>query len=73
MPRLMGMWSLTGISDMVAVVGDPAANRVSARLYHSLGFEDVGLFRGVGEKFGKKLDATMLPTSSSGISEGPPD
>jgi L-amino acid N-acyltransferase YncA len=60
MRRLTHSCSALGLAEMIAVVGDPAANRGSVDLHLSLGFELVGTFRGIGEKFGRKLDVMML-------------
>jgi phosphinothricin acetyltransferase len=71
MLQLMKSCASASITEMVAVVGDPAVNSASVRLHRSLGFEEVGVFRGIGEKFGKKLDVMMLQRSLSVVSDGP--
>ena len=48
-----------GIREMIAVVGNPAENISSVRLHRALGFEDVGVLRRVGEKFGRTLDVLI--------------
>jgi L-amino acid N-acyltransferase YncA len=63
MQRLIHLCSALAMAEMIAVVGDPASNRGSVGLHRSLGFEVVGIFRGIGEKFGQQLDVMMLQKS----------
>jgi phosphinothricin acetyltransferase len=44
---------------MIAVIGD-SDNAGSIGLHAALGFQRVGILRGVGEKFGRKLDAIYM-------------
>ena len=64
--QLMESCASVGVTEMVAVVGDPAANHASVNLHQSLGFQQVGIFRGIGEKFGMKLDVMLLQKSLAG-------
>jgi L-amino acid N-acyltransferase YncA len=49
----------TGAKEMLAVIGD-SENHASIGLHRAFGFEDAGLLRGVGEKFGRVLDVVIL-------------
>jgi L-amino acid N-acyltransferase YncA len=53
---------LAGAKEMLAVIGD-SANSASIGLHKALGFDDAGLLRGVGAKFGKTLDVVILQKS----------
>jgi phosphinothricin acetyltransferase len=48
-----------GYRNMIAVIGD-SDNAGSIGLHAALGFQRVGILRGVGEKFGRKLDAIYM-------------
>jgi L-amino acid N-acyltransferase YncA len=56
---LMEACRLAGAKEMLAVIGD-SANSASIGLHKALGFDDAGLLRGVGVKFGKTLDVVIL-------------
>jgi phosphinothricin acetyltransferase len=47
---------------MLAVIGD-SANLASIGLPRAMGFEDVGILRDVGHKFGRYLDVVILQKS----------
>jgi L-amino acid N-acyltransferase YncA len=53
---------VAGAKEMLAVIGD-SANSASIGLHKALGFDDAGLLRGVGAKFGKTLDVVILQKS----------
>jgi L-amino acid N-acyltransferase YncA len=58
-----------GVREALAVIGD-SANAASFGLHRKLGFEHVGTFKNVGEKFGRLLDVivmqrTLPPRSTS--------
>jgi L-amino acid N-acyltransferase YncA len=53
---------VAGAKEMLAVIGD-SANSASIGLHKALGFDDAGLLRGVGVKFGKTLDVVILQKS----------
>lgn len=48
-----------GAKEMLAVIGD-SDNHASIGLHRALGFEDVGVMRRVGVKFGRALDVVIL-------------
>lgn len=48
-----------GKRQMIAVIGD-SANAASIGLHRRLGFEDTGVFRGVGFKFGRWVDSVLM-------------
>jgi phosphinothricin acetyltransferase len=48
-----------GFTQMVACVGN-SANTGSLRLHESLGFEQVGVLRDIGFKFGQRVDTVLL-------------
>jgi phosphinothricin acetyltransferase len=49
---------MLGYRQMLAVIGDSSA--ASVALHKAAGFEQVGLFRSVGFKFGQWRDTAML-------------
>jgi L-amino acid N-acyltransferase YncA len=51
-----------GAKEMLAVIGD-SDNQASIGLHRALGFEDVGILRNVGVKFGRTLDVVILQKS----------
>jgi L-amino acid N-acyltransferase YncA len=53
---------VAGAKEMLAVIGD-SANQASIGLHRTLGFEDVGILRNVGVKFGRTLDVVILQKS----------
>ena len=63
MERLMELCKDAGVREMVAVIGVPLTSAASVALHHSLGFEAVGVLRGVGEKFGRSLDVLLMQRS----------
>ena len=63
MQRLIEQCAKAGMREMIAVIADPPASAASVALHHSLQFEEVGLFRGVGEKFGRSVDVLMMQKS----------
>ena len=60
MKELMRQCADRGMHEMIAVIGDPIINAASVALHRSLGFHEVGVLRGVGEKFEKALDVLMM-------------
>ncbi len=48
-----------GFTQMVSVIGD-SENRSSIGLHEKLGFKHVGVFKSVGEKFGRILDVVLM-------------
>jgi L-amino acid N-acyltransferase YncA len=65
MLHLIDASTAAGIREMIAVIGDPSVNTASVALHRSLRFSDIGLLRGVGEKFGSALDVLLLQKSLS--------
>ena len=63
MQRLMETCAEAGVREMIAVIGDPSSSVASVELHRSLGFDEVGLLRGVGEKFGRQLDVLLMQRS----------
>jgi L-amino acid N-acyltransferase YncA len=49
--------------EMIAVIADPSISTPSVALHRALGFDEVGLLRGVGEKFGRALDVLIMQRS----------
>ena len=60
MQRLMELCASAGIREMIAVIADPSISLPSVTLHRSLGFQEVGVLRGVGEKFGRALNVLMM-------------
>ena len=63
--RLIEACSDSGLREMIAVIGEPSVNIASVALHRSMGFEEAGLLRGVGFKFGRRLDVLMMQRSLS--------
>ncbi len=57
-PPLLDLARAKGLNTMVA--GIDATNEASLRLHRKFGFEQVGLFKQVGWKFGRWLDLAFL-------------
>jgi hypothetical protein len=51
-----------GFLMMMAVIGD-SANASSVGLHHAVGFERIGLAKGIGRKFGRFLDVVYMQKS----------
>jgi phosphinothricin acetyltransferase len=47
------------ITQLLAVIGD-SENQASIGLHKALGFEDVGILKKVGIKFGRALDVVIM-------------
>ena len=61
-----------GVRQMIAVIGD-SANAGSIGLHRSLGFDDAGVGRGFGFKFGRWLDVVWMQKTLGAGSDAPPD
>jgi phosphinothricin acetyltransferase len=61
-----------GIRQVLAVIGD-SANHGSIALHRACGFEDSGVFRDVGYKFGRWLDIVLMQLNLNGGSATPPE
>ncbi|AXC15025.1 GCN5-related N-acetyltransferase [Acidisarcina polymorpha] len=63
MRQLIEQCAAAGMREMIAVIADPSNSTASVALHRSLGFAEVGLLRGVGEKFGRALDVLLMQRS----------
>ena len=63
MQQLIELCADAGMREMIAVIADPSASTASVALHSSLGFDEVGVLRGVGEKFGRAIDVLMMQKS----------
>jgi L-amino acid N-acyltransferase YncA len=63
MQQLIKLCSNAGMREMIAVIGDPAISNASIALHRSLGFNEIGVLRAVGEKFGRAIDVLMMQRS----------
>ena len=59
LPALAGACEKAGLRQMIAVIGD-SGNAASIRLHRRCGFEDAGILRNVGLKFGRWLDVVLM-------------
>ena len=62
MPALIDASKGCGMHQMIAVIGD-SGNRASIQLHRRFGFEDAGLLKDVGFKFGRWLDTVFMQRS----------
>jgi L-amino acid N-acyltransferase YncA len=60
--ELIARCTQSGYTQMLAVIGD-SGNLPSIGLHRAMGFEDVGVLRDVGHKFGRYLDVVILQKS----------
>jgi L-amino acid N-acyltransferase YncA len=60
-----------GVRQMIAVIGD-SANAGSIALHRSLGFEDAGVGRAFGFKFGRWVDVVLMQKTLGPGSDAPP-
>ena len=67
MQQLMERCANAGIREMIAVIADPSISLPSVTLHRSLGFREVGVLSGVGEKFGRALDILMMQRSLTSL------
>lgn len=63
MQELIEQCANAGMREMIAVIADPSISTPSVALHRALGFDEVGLLRGVGEKFGRALDVLIMQRS----------
>lgn len=59
MSTLIARLEALGYRQLIAVIGD-SANQGSIALHRSLGFQQEGVLRGVGLKFGRWVDAVIM-------------
>jgi L-amino acid N-acyltransferase YncA len=64
MPALIDATKACGMRQMIAVIGD-SGNQASIQLHRRFGFEDAGLLKDVGFKFGRWLDTVFMQRSLS--------
>jgi L-amino acid N-acyltransferase YncA len=62
LPALITATRACGMHQMIAVIGD-SANRASINLHRRFGFQDAGVLKDVGFKFGRWLDTVFLQRS----------
>lgn len=62
MPALISATQGCGVRQMIAVIGD-SANESSIGLHRRFGFQDAGLLKDVGFKFGRWLDTVFMQRS----------
>ena len=62
MPALIGATKARGMHQMIAVIGD-SSNQASIHLHRRFGFQDAGLLKDVGLKFGRWLDTVFMQRS----------
>jgi L-amino acid N-acyltransferase YncA len=60
--ELMAQCETRGARQMLAVIGD-SANAGSVGVHRACGFEDVGVFKAAGWKFGRWLDVVLMQKS----------
>jgi L-amino acid N-acyltransferase YncA len=60
--ELMAQCEARGARQMLAVIGD-SANAGSIGVHRACGFEDVGVFKAAGWKFGRWLDVVLMQKS----------
>lgn len=71
LPALISECEKLGLRQMIAVIGD-SGNTASVALHRKFGFEDAGLLKSVGFKFGRWLDVTIMQrTLGAGASTNP--
>jgi len=62
MPALIDTTKGCGMHQMIAVIGD-SGNQASINLHRRFGFQDAGLLKDVGFKFGRWLDTVFMQHS----------
>ena len=62
MPALISASKASGMHQMIAVIGD-SGNHASIHLHRRFGFQDAGLLKDVGFKFGRWLDTVFMQRS----------
>lgn len=59
LPALIGACEKQGFRQMIAAIGD-SGNNASIALHRKCGFEDAGILKNVGFKFGRWLDVVFM-------------
>ncbi len=62
LPALINATKACGMHQMIAVIGD-SGNQASIHLHRRFGFQDAGLLKDVGFKFGRWLDTVFMQRS----------
>jgi L-amino acid N-acyltransferase YncA len=62
MPALISATKACGMHQMIAVIGD-SGNQASIHLHRRFGFQDAGILKDVGFKFGRWLDTVFMQRS----------
>jgi L-amino acid N-acyltransferase YncA len=62
MPALIDATKVCGMHQVIAVIGD-SGNQASIQLHRRFGFQDAGLLKDVGFKFGRWLDTVFMQRS----------
>jgi L-amino acid N-acyltransferase YncA len=57
--ELLARCETLGYRQMIAVIGD-SANQASVGVHRAVGFEQLGIYRSVGLKFGRWLDVVLM-------------
>ena len=71
--ELMAQCEARGARQMLAVIGD-SANAGSVGVHRACGFEDVGVFKAAGWKFGRWLDVVLMQKAlGEGAANAPQD
>lgn len=70
--RLVALAEAAGFRQMVAVIGDGAANPASVGLHAALGFRHVGAIEGSGFKHGRWLDTVLMQRALGPGAGAPP-
>ena len=70
--ELISVCEAKGFRQMIAVIGDGAANRASVALHRALGFRMIGTFEGAGFKHGRWLDSVLMQRPLGPGNSAPP-
>ncbi len=60
-----------GYRQMIAVIGD-SANQASIGVHRAVGFQDIGVYKSVGFKFGRWLDVVLMQKALGEGANSPP-
>jgi len=70
--ELMARCEALGIRQMLAVIGD-SANAGSIGVHRTLGFQDAGILKAAGWKFGRWLDVVLMQRALGPGAATPPE
>lgn len=71
--ELIARCTTLGFRQMIAVIGDGAANLASVKLHAALGFQHSGRIEESGFKFGRWCDTVLMQRALNGGTDTPPD